>query len=237
MKIRAGTSGYSYKEWKGHFYPADLPAAEMLAYYAKQFSTVEINNTFYRMPTDKLLLDWSRQVPDSFQFVLKASRRITHNKKLANVDEDLAYLLKTMAALGAKRGPLLFQTPPFLRKNLDLLKSFLGQLPKSGRHSLEFRHQSWFDEETLDVLRAHNAALCLAEAENDLEIPFVSTADWGYLRLREQDYTDKDLKECSSRIAGQPWKEVFVFFKHEDAGKGPAFAKRFMELACDSGKD
>jgi uncharacterized protein YecE (DUF72 family) len=233
VKIRAGTSGYSYKEWKGNFYPADLPAVEMLAYYAKQFSTVEINNTFYRMPSDKLLLDWSRQVPDDFQFVLKASRRITHNKKLANVDEDLAYLLKTMAALGAKRGPLLFQTPPFLRKNIDLLKSFLGQLPKSGRHSLEFRHQSWFDAETLEVLRAHNAALCLAEAENDLEIPFVSTADWGYLRLREPDYTDKDLKEWSKRIAGQPWKEVFVFFKHEEAGKGPGFAKRFLELAGD----
>lgn len=237
MKIRAGTSGYSYKEWKGNFYPADLPAAEMLAYYAKQFSTVEINNTFYRMPTDKLLLDWSRQVPDGFQFVLKASRRITHNKKLANVDEDLAYLLKTMAALGAKRGPLLFQTPPFLRKNLDLLKAFLTGLPKSGRHSLEFRHQSWFDDETFEVLRTHNAALCLAEAENDLEIPFVSTADWGYLRLREQDYTDKDLKEWSHRIAGQPWNEVFVFFKHEEAGKGPAFAKRFMELAGDAVKD
>jgi uncharacterized protein YecE (DUF72 family) len=237
VKIRAGTSGYSYKEWKGNFYPADLPAAEMLAYYAKQFSTVEINNTFYRMPTDKLLLDWSRQVPDGFQFVLKASRRITHNKKLANVDEDLAYLLKTMAALGAKRGPLLFQTPPFLRKNLDVLKTFLGGLPKSGRHSLEFRHQSWFDAETFDVLRAHNAALCLAEAENDLEIPFVSTADWGYLRLRQPDYTDKDLKEWSKLIAGQPWKEVFVFFKHEEAGKGPEFAKRFMELTGDSVKD
>jgi uncharacterized protein YecE (DUF72 family) len=237
VKLRAGTSGYSYKEWKGNFYPEDLPAAEMLAYYAKQFSTVEINNTFYRMPTDKLLLDWSRQVPDGFQFVLKASRRITHNKKLANVDEDLAYLLKTMAALGAKRGPLLFQTPPFLRKNLDVLKTFLGGLPKSGRHSLEFRHQSWFDEETFGVLREHNAALCLAEAENDLEIPFVSTADWGYLRLREPEYTDADLKEWSKRVAGQPWKEVFVFFKHEDAGKGPAFAKRFMELAGDSVKD
>jgi uncharacterized protein YecE (DUF72 family) len=230
VKIRAGTSGYSSKEWKGNFYPADLPAAEMLAYYAKQFSTVEINNTFYRMPTDKLLLDWSRQVPDGFQFVLKASRRITHNKKLANVDEDLAYLLKTMAALGDKRGPLLFQTPPFLRKNLDVLKTFLGGLPKSGRHSLEFRHQSWFDEETFGVLREHNTALCLAEADNDLEIPFVSTADWGYLRLREPDYTDADLLEWSKRVAGQPWKEVFVFFKHEDAGKGPAFAKRFLEL-------
>jgi uncharacterized protein YecE (DUF72 family) len=231
MKMRAGTSGYSYKEWKGNFYPADLAAADMLAFYAKRFATVEINNTFFRMPSEKMLLDWAAQVPKGFAFVIKAPRRITHMKKLKDVGDDVAYLLKTTAVLGAKCGPLLFQLPPFFKKNLALVRDFLGLLPPEGRAALEFRHQSWFDDEVYALLREHNAALCLADADDELEIPFVATADWGYLRLRRPEYSDKDLRDWVKRIGEQSWKEGFVFFRHEDTGTGPQFASRFLELA------
>jgi uncharacterized protein YecE (DUF72 family) len=231
MKLRVGTSGYSYKEWKGSFYPSDLPAAKMLDFYAKQFSTVEINNTFYRMPTEKVLLNWSEQVPKDFAFVLKVSKRISHDRRLKNVSDDVAYFLKTSAVLGAKRGPLLIQLPPFLKKDLATLVDFLKLLPADAKPAFEFRNQSWFDDEVLAALREHKAALCLAEAENDLEIPFVSTAPWGYVRLRRPDYGDSELREWVKRIRDQSWKEAYVFFKHEDAGKGPQFAKRFLELA------
>jgi uncharacterized protein YecE (DUF72 family) len=230
MKVRAGTSGYSYKEWNGNFYPEDLPTSGMLAFYAKHFSTVEINNTFYRMPTAKVLLGWAEQVPDGFAFVLKAPRRISHDKRLKNADEDVAYLVKTMAALGPKRGPLLFQLPPFFRKDVPCLRGFLGLLPQELPAAMEFRHQSWFDDEVFTVLREHNSALCLADADNDLEIPFVSTAAWGYLRLRRPEYSDADLGDWAKRVADQAWKEAFVFFKHEDAGKGPEFASRFLKI-------
>jgi uncharacterized protein YecE (DUF72 family) len=230
MKVRAGTSGYSYKEWKGSFYPPDLAVADMLPFYAKRFSTVEINNTFYRMPSEKLLVSWSAQVPDGFAFVLKAPRRITHTRKLKDAGDDLAYLLKTVAALGEKRGPLLFQFPPFFRKDLTILRDFLGLLSSDGQSAFEFRHQSWFDDEVFAVLRAHNVALCLADADNELSIPFAATAEWGYVRLRRPDYGDGDLRDWAKRIGDQPWKEGFVFFKHEEAGKGPQFASRFLEL-------
>jgi uncharacterized protein YecE (DUF72 family) len=230
MHVRIGTSGYSYKEWKGNFYPADLAAAKMLRFYAERFSTVEINNTFYRMPAEKMLLGWSEQVPGGFVFVLKAPRRITHDKKLKNVADDVAYLIRTAGALGNKCGPLLFQLPPFLRKDVATLTEFLGNVPTHCRAAFEFRHQSWFDEEVFAALRKHNAALCLAEAENDLEVPFVSTADWGYLRLRRPDYSDEELSAWAKRIQSQPWQEAFVFFKHEEAGKGPQFANRLKQL-------
>jgi len=230
MKVRAGTSGFSFKEWKGNFYPADLSPADMLSFYAKRFFTVEINNTFYRMPSESVLLNWSAQVPDDFSFVLKAPRRITHIKKLKNVADDVDYLFKTAAVLGKKLGPMLFQLPPVLRKDLALLCDFLSILPARGQSAFEFRHQSWFDDEVFTALRKHNAALCLAEAENDLNIPFVATAAWGYVRLRRPDYSDADLRDWGKRITDQPWKEAFVFFKHEDAGKGPQFATRFLEL-------
>jgi uncharacterized protein YecE (DUF72 family) len=230
MKIRAGTSGYSYKEWKGNFYPEKMSAAGMLPYYAEHFSTVEINNTFYRMPKEQMLLNWSEQVPDDFAFVLKASRRITHDKRLKDAEEAVAYLLRTVAVLRKKRGPLLFQTPPFLQKDLARLRDFLALMPADGKSAFEFRHQSWFDDEVFATLRENDAALCLADAENELEIPFVATAEWGYVRLRRPDYTDMDLRDWAKRIIDQPWKEAFVFFKHEDAGKGPQFATRFLEL-------
>jgi uncharacterized protein YecE (DUF72 family) len=232
MNVRAGTSGYSYKEWKGNFYPADLPAVGMLSFYAKHFSTVEINNTFYRMPAEKVLANWSTQVPDKFAFVLKAPRRITHIKKLKDVGDDVAYLLKTSKVLGEKRGPMLFQVPPFFsKKNLPVLLEFLGLLSRADRAALEFRHQSWFDDEVFAMLREHNIALCLADADDELTIPFVATADWGYVRLRRPDYSDDDLRDWAKRIGDQPWKDAFVFFKHEDAAKGPQFASRYLEFA------
>jgi uncharacterized protein YecE (DUF72 family) len=182
------------------------------------------------MPSANMLLNWAEQVPATFAFVLKAPRRITHDKRLKNVDDDLAYLVKTMAALGQKRGPLLFQTPPGFRKDIPCLRSFLGLLSRDFPAAMEFRHQSWFDDEVFAVLREHNTALCLADADDELEIPFVSTAAWGYLRLRRAEYSDKDLADWAKRVVGQPWKEAFVFFKHEDAGKGPAFATRFLGM-------
>ncbi len=230
MKISVGTSGYSYKEWKGSFYPADLPANKMLRFYAERFTTVEINNTFYRMPGAEMLLGWAEQVPEGFTFVLKAPQRITHMRRLKNAADDVAYLLKTSAALGDKRGPLLFQLPPFFRKDVACLSEFLALLPKTRPAAFEFRHASWFDDEVFGILRQHDAALCVADADSELEVPFVSTAGWGYLRLRRPDYDDAALGDWIKRIEGQGWREAYVFFKHEDSGKGPQLAGRLMEL-------
>lgn len=230
MNIYAGTSGFAYKEWKGPFYPEDLPEAEMLEFYAERFRTVEINNTFYRMPKPALLEQWATRVPKEFRFVIKASRQITHLKRLKDVGDSVAYLLKVTGSLQPHLGPLLFQLPPFLKKDAARLHEFLSLLPADQRAAFEFRHQSWFDTEIFDLLRDHRAVLCLAEAENDLDIPFVSTADWGYLRLRRPDYGDADLKEWIERLRQQQWREVYVFFKHEDEGKAPMMAKRFLEL-------
>jgi uncharacterized protein YecE (DUF72 family) len=231
MNIYAGSSGYSYKEWKGPFYPKDLPDEQMLRFYGERFRTVEINNTFYRMPKASVLEEWASNVPGDFKFVIKASRQITHIKRLKEVEDSVSYLLKVAGALKERLGPLLFQLPPYLRKDVARLREFLGLLPKGTRAAFEFRHQSWFDDEIFNLLREHSAVLCIAEAENDLEIPFVSTADWGYLRLRRPDYGDPELKEWMQKLRQQNWGDVFVFFKHEDEGKAPLMAKRFMELA------
>jgi uncharacterized protein YecE (DUF72 family) len=231
MNVYAGSSGYSYKEWKGPFYPKDLPDAQMLRFYGERFRTVEINNTFYRMPKASVLEEWASNVSGDFKFVIKASRQITHIKRLKEVEDSVSYLLKVAEALKERLGPLLFQLPPYLRKDAARLREFLGLLPKGTRAAFEFRHQSWFDDEIFNLLREHCAVLCIAEAENDLEIPFVSTADWGYLRLRRPDYGDPELKEWMQKLRQQNWGDVFVFFKHEDEGKAPLMAKRFMELA------
>jgi uncharacterized protein YecE (DUF72 family) len=232
MNLRVGTSGYSYKEWKGSFYPEKLPAAGMLRFYGERFGTVEINNTFYRMPKAAVLDAWAAEVPQGFSFVLKASKGITHMKRLKDCGDSVGYLLDTAATLGERLGALLFQTPPNLKKDLPRLEAFLDLLPPRARAALEFRHQSWFDDEVLALLKEHNAALCIAEAEEGVEVPFASTADWGYLRLRMPDYTDKDLKSWLDRVRGTGWKDAFVFFKHEDEGKGPQMARRFLELAA-----
>jgi len=232
MNLYVGTSGYSYKEWKGTFYPEDLPDKQMLHFYAERFSAVEINNTFYRMPKPAVLEAWASEVPACFKFVLKAPQRITHMQRLKDSGDSVSYLLKVAAALKERLGPLLFQLPPFLKKDMPRLRDFLPLLPLECRAAFEFRHQSWFDDEVFTLLREHQKALCIAEAENELEIPFISTADWGYLRLRRPDYGDPELKAWGERLQEHKWRDSFVFFKHEEEGKGPAMAKRFLELAA-----
>jgi uncharacterized protein YecE (DUF72 family) len=232
MQLVVGTSGYSYKEWKGTFYPADLPATKMLAYYAEQFDSVEINATFYRMPEAKMLAKWATEVPDRFTFVLKAPQRITHQKKLAGAEDDVRYFFEAGEALGPKLGPVLFQLPPYFKKDLERLRDFLRKLPPNQKVGFEFRHASWEDDEVYAALRERDAALCASDTDEvtDPATLLVSTASWGYLRLRRSDYSDEALTGWRERIAAQPWSAAYVFFKHEDEGKGPAFAKRFLAL-------
>lgn len=232
MRLDVGTSGFAYPAWKGRFYPADLPARRMLPYYAEHFRTVEINNTFYRMPSTRLLQAWASEVPADFRFVLKASQRITHVQRLRDAGDSLAYLLEVTETLGPRLGALLFQLPPNLKKDAERLRAFLALLPASRRAAFEFRHASWFDDEVYALLHAHRAALCIADAEGDLEVPFVATADWGYLRLRRPDYGDAALRSWARQVRQQDWQDAFVFFKHEDAGQAPRLARRFLELAA-----
>jgi uncharacterized protein YecE (DUF72 family) len=239
VRVLAGSSGYSYKEWKGPFYPADLPADQMLGFYAQRLPTVEINNTFYRMPARAVLERWAQDTPEGFVFALKSPGRITHQKRLGDVGDALAYFLETSAALQAKRGPVLYQLPPYLRKDLERLRRFLERLPPDHRAAFEFRHASWFEDEAVcDLLREKGAALCLSEmagAEEGEEVPpapLVPTTDWGYLRLRRADYDDAALQAWADRIRAQPWREAFVYFKHEDQGAAPALAARLAALAA-----
>src|SRR5436190_13814749 len=236
MSLYVGTSGYSYKEWKGTFYPEDLHDKQMLKFYGERFQSVEINNTFYRMPTSSVLEAWANHVPGDFKFVLKAPKQITHIKRLNEADDSVSYLLEVAGALKDRLGPLLFQLPPYLKKDMERLRRFLKLLPPNRKAAFEFRHQSWFDEELFALLREHQTALCIAEAEDGVEVPFVSTADWGYLRLRRPDYGDVELKAWAERVQQQDWKDAFIFFKHEDEGKGPQMARRFLELAVEKTK-
>jgi uncharacterized protein YecE (DUF72 family) len=231
MEWFVGTSGYAYKEWKGPFYPANLPDAEMLGYYATRFPAVEINNTFYRMPGEKQLLDWGAQVPDGFRFALKATQRITHFAQLRDAGELVDHLARTVAVLAHKLGPTLFQLPPSLKKDLPRLQAFVDTLPKRWKVAIEFRHPSWFDDEAaLDVLRAKDVALCLSD-QDDLATPVVATAPWGYARLHRFDYAESSLLEWAATLKGQPWTEGYVFFKHDHApGSGPPVAEALMNL-------
>jgi uncharacterized protein YecE (DUF72 family) len=231
MRFFVGTSGYSYKEWKGTFYPEKLPQKEMLSYYATRLSTVEINNTFYRMPKASVLESWAGQVPEGFRFVLKASQKITHFKRLKDVEEETDYLIRTASVLKGRRGPLLFQFPPNFKKDLPRLEAFLRLVCDGAQAAFEFRHESWFDDEVFDCLRANSCALCAAAVDDAPSADLVGTADWGYVRLRRESYTDEDLKQWIKRLKSQGWGEAYVFFKHEDAGAGPKLAARFMELA------
>jgi uncharacterized protein YecE (DUF72 family) len=229
MHIRVGTSGYSYKEWKGTFYPEDLPAAKMLAYYSERFDSVEINNTFYRMPVPGMVAKWGEQVPDSFTFVLKAPQRITHQKKLADTGDDIRFLFEVAESLGSKLGPVLFQLPPYLRKDAPRLSEFVSRLPEGKKIAFEFRHESWFDDEIYDILRSRDVALCAADTDDvtDVDKLLVPTASWGYMRLRRTEYTGDEIGAWAERVQRQPWSEAYVFFKHEDEGKGPRFAVDF----------
>jgi uncharacterized protein YecE (DUF72 family) len=231
LKISVGTSGYNYPEWRGTFYPAKLPAAKMLAYYVERFSTVEINATFYRMPNAKTLAGWAETAPAGFRYVLKAPQRITHFARLRDIDEPLRYFCDIARTLGDKLGPLLFQLPPNFKKATDRLGALLAALPPELRVALEFRHESWFDDEVYGLLRTRNAALCVADTEEGAT-PAVVTADFGYLRLRAVEYRDDDLRRWLDTMArvGTGWGDAFVFFKHEDSGTGPALARRFLAL-------
>jgi uncharacterized protein YecE (DUF72 family) len=230
MNLYVGTSGYSYKEWKGTFYPKNLPDKQMLRFYGEQFRAVEINSTFRGLPRASVLEAWADAVPADFKFVLKAPQRVTHVLRLKNAGDPVSQLLEVAGTLKERLGPVLFQLPPNFKKDAPRLREFLALLPSRSRTAFEFRHQSWFDEEVFGLLGDHQAALCIAEAEGDLEVPFVSTAAWGYLRLRRPDYNDTELKTWVKRVQEQDWQDVFVFFKHEDEGKGPQMAKRFLEL-------
>ena len=229
MRLRVGTSGWSYKEWRGSFYPDAMKEAAMLPYYAERFDAVELNNTFYRLPAEKSLVQWAEQVPEDFRFALKATRTITHIKRLKDVEEPVQHLYEVTRALGARRGPVLFGLPPNMKLDMERLQALLAVIPRDVPSAIEFRHESWHDAAVFDALRAHNVALCIAHSGED-ETPFVATADWGYLRLRKEAYDDDDLRDWRRRIAEQTWSDAYVFFKHEDTGSGPRFARTFLDV-------
>ena len=230
MKLYVGTSGYSYKEWKGSFYPEDIKPDKMLDFYSEKFSTVEINNTFYRIPQKSVLEKWKKQVPKDFRFSVKAPQRITHMKKLKDVDEDIRYFIDIIISLGNKLGIVLFQFPPYFRKNIELLQNFTNLLPGNITAAFEFRHESWFGEDIYACLNEKNFPLCLSETDKEPDIDITSTASKGYLRLRKSDYTKKEIKKWYDKIKKQNWETVFVFFKHEDGAKGPKYAKQLIDL-------
>jgi uncharacterized protein YecE (DUF72 family) len=230
VSFYVGTSGYSYAPWKGPFYPEKLPAAKMLGFYATRLPAVEINNTFYRMPRPEMLGKWAEEVPGSFRFALKAPQRITHHLRLVGTEDSLRLLHETAAVLGDKLGPVLFQLPPFFRKDLPTLESFLASLGQAApglRATFEFRHASWFEADVFAALASAGAALCIADDEK-LATPLEATAPFGYLRLRRQDYGEAEVATWAEKIAAQNWRETFVFFKHEDDGKGPALAEQLI---------
>jgi uncharacterized protein YecE (DUF72 family) len=229
MQLLVGTSGFSYKEWLGRFYPEKLPASEMLRYYAQHFGTVEINNTFYRMPAESMLESWAQQAPESFTFTLKAPRRITHDKRLREIESDVAEFARRAGVLGNKLGVLLFQLPPNLKKDLVRLHNLLSLVPKDRRAALEFRNDSWQDQEVYDMLRANGAMLCVTDTDAG-DTPVVATSDHGYVRLRRTHYDDGELRTWADRIAAQPLTRAYVYFMHEDEALGTQFGRRLLEL-------
>jgi uncharacterized protein YecE (DUF72 family) len=230
MKIYAGTSGYSYKEWKGFFYPEKMKPEEMLSFYATRLPAVEINNTFYRLPKRELIDLWSSQVPPEFKFVIKASQKITHMRRLKGADDETNYLFDVVSSMQHKLGVVFFQLPPNFKKDMERLGAFLDLLPKKPPVAFEFRHATWFDDEVFELLRKHDVALCLADTDEELEVPLVSTATWGYLRLRRPEYPPAEMKKWREWVQAQKWDQAFVFFKHEDAGAGPKMAAEFLAL-------
>ncbi|MEO5692661.1 MAG: DUF72 domain-containing protein [Usitatibacter sp.] len=230
-RILAGASGYSFKEWKGVFYPEKCKPEEMLPFYSQRLPTVEINNTFYRMPKTSVLEDWKNTVPADFRFAIKASRRITHMSRIKaeSSAEPVEYLYKNLASLGEKRGPTLFQLPPNLKKDLPRLVDFLALLPEDHRAAFEFRNDEWFDDEVYAALKAKGASLVLSEREDNAPPPLVETASMGYVRLRLENYSDDDLKRWAQRLAATGWKEIFVYFMHEPTA--PAYAAALMQHA------
>jgi uncharacterized protein YecE (DUF72 family) len=231
MKLYVGTSGYSYKEWKGSFYPEKLPSSEMLSYYSTRLPAVELNNTFYRMPQPAMIENWASQVPTSFRFSLKASQRITHFKRLKDVSNETQLLLELAGGLEKRLGVILFQLPPNMKKDLERFEIFLKELPASTPAAFEFRHPTWFESDVLSLLKRYKFSLCVSDTD-DLPVNHIDkTATWGYLRLRRVNYSDDNLLNWIEKIKTQKWRHVFVFFKHEDEGTGPKLAARFLELA------
>jgi uncharacterized protein YecE (DUF72 family) len=224
-----GTSGFSYPAWRGVFYPEKHPASGMLSFYAGVFGAVEINNTFYRMPAPALLTGWTQQTPPGFRFALKAPQQITHRLRLKNAAEPAHEFIRRSEALGPTRGPLLFQLPPNLKADLARLGHFLAALPAGIEPAFEFRHASWFHDDTWALLRAHGAALCIAQTD-DLDTPLVATAPFGYARLRREEYSAGDLAAWAQRLrAVDGWERVYVFLKHDEAGRAPELARAFLD--------
>ena len=230
-KLLAGASGYSYKEWKGNFYPAEIKPEQMLAYYSGQLPTVEINNTFYQMPKVAVLENWARATPPHFRFAIKASRRITHQARIKadEAADSVAFLYKNLSVLGEKRGPVLFQLPPLLKRDLPRLQEFLRVLPPEHAAAFEFRNDSWFDDEVYEALRSAGAALCLSEREDSASPPLVQTASWGYVRLRLEEYSGDALEQWAQRLAATGWRETHVYFMHEPTA--PGYARALMDYA------
>ncbi len=230
MKVWIGTSGYNYPEWKGSFYPDDLPASKMLPYYAARFPTVEINYTFYRMPSEKLLAGWAAQTPSPYKLTLKAPRRITHDSRLKNCGDLVKGFCQVAGTLGPKLGALLFQLPPNAKCDLPLFDAFLDELPPAASAAFEFRHHSWFDDRVFERLAARRFALCVADSEK-LSTPVRVTADYAYFRLRDEGYTPADIARWADIINRDTshCRDVFVYFKHEEQGKGPELARMLAE--------
>jgi uncharacterized protein YecE (DUF72 family) len=229
--IRAGASGYSFKEWKGPFYPEKMKPEEMLPFYAARLPTVEINNTFYRMPQTSMLEAWVACTPETFQFAIKAPRRITHISRLKaeSAADSVGFLYRTLASLGAKRGPVLFQLPPNLKKDLPRLSEFLSLLPEGHRAAFEFRNDTWFADDVYQALKGAGASLCFSEREDNAPPPLVETAPWGYVRLRLETYSDDDLRQWARRLEATSWSDVHVYFMHEPTA--PAYARTLMQFA------
>jgi len=230
MRLFVGTSGYAYKQWKGKFYPERIADKAMLGFYGQQFNTVEINNTFYRIPSEQVLRHWCAEVPDDFSFSIKASRRITHERRLKDVADSVPFLFERLEVMDDKLGPVLFQLPPNLKMDLPRLVDFLDLLPAGRDIAMEFRHISWFDDAVYSALGQRNVALCISDGEMKEQVPFVSTAPWGYLRLRAVEYTVEAIAAWVDRIKSQEWSRAYVFFKHEDEATGPALARKFLEM-------
>ena len=231
QRIVAGASGYSFKEWKGTFYPEKMKPEDMLAFYSARLPTVEINNTFYQMPKAEVLENWAKTTPDDFKFAIKASRRITHMSRLKadTAADSVKFLYATLAVLQAKRGPVLFQLPPFLKKDLPRLNEFLALLPSGHNAAFEFRNDSWFDDDVYAALKAAGASLCFSEREDNAPPPLVETAPWGYVRLRLETYSDADLEQWAERLAATAWREIYVYFMHEPTA--PGYAQTLMRFA------
>jgi uncharacterized protein YecE (DUF72 family) len=228
MSAWVGTSGFQYPEWKGSFYPEDLPVKKMLPYYAGQFSTTEINYSFRRIPSKSTLASWAAATPAGFKFAFKAPQRITHFARLKDCEETLRFFATAVSDLGGKLGPILFQLPPKFIKNIERLQLFLRAIPRPVMAAFEFRDPSWFDDEVFSTLKEHDAALCIAETE-EISTPQIATAHFGYLRLRREDFREPDIRRWAKYVDSQTqWRDAFIYFKHEETGSGPKFAASML---------